>query len=83
VKRLVDAIKYKGPVAFGGDCIKLKARLTYSTEFGAHILGSVLPLNEVEVDDADDINDVIEHIKRKKAQATQVRAMLVRVSLHQ
>jgi hypothetical protein len=80
VRRFVDSIKYLGPVAIAGDCTKVRSRLTYSTDFGSHILGSVLPLQECEVDDPDDIDDIIDKVKKKKAMASQVRAILVKVN---
>ncbi|KAH9853326.1 hypothetical protein C2E23DRAFT_859281 [Lenzites betulinus] len=45
VKRVVDALKYTGPVALAGDCTKVRKMLTYSNDFGSHVLGAVLPLN--------------------------------------
>ncbi|KAJ7679396.1 hypothetical protein DFH06DRAFT_1166490 [Mycena polygramma] len=81
VKRYVDTIKYTGPVAVAGDCTKVRPRLTYSNDFGSHILGSTLPLEECEIDDADDIDDAIQKIREKKAMATQVRAILIKIPL--
>jgi hypothetical protein len=54
--------------------------LTYSTDFDSHILGSVLPLDECMVDKTEDIDDVIGHIKKKKVIASQLRAMIVKVT---
>ena len=79
IKRFVDSIKYSGPVAIGGDCTKVRARLTYSNDFGSHILGSTLPLDECEVDNPDDIDEIIGKITKKKVLATQVRAILAKV----
>jgi hypothetical protein len=77
----MDSIKYSGPVAVAGDCTKVRPRLTYSNDFGSHILGSTLPLDECEIDDEDDIDDAISKIKKKKAIASQVRAILIKVSI--
>jgi len=79
VKRLVDSLGYSGPVAAAADCTKVCARLTYSSDFGNHILGSILPLHECIVNDADDITSVIKHIMSMKATASQVRAILLKV----
>jgi hypothetical protein len=79
VKRLVDSIKYMGPIAIAGDCTKVRARLTYSNDFGSHIIGSTLPLDKCEVDSSDDIDEIIEKIANQKVLATQVRAILVKV----
>lgn len=76
----MEARGYSGPVAVAGDCTKVRARLSYSTDFGGHILGSTLPLEECEVDDVDDIDEIIDRVKEKKVMATQVRAILVKVN---
>ncbi|KAJ7212037.1 hypothetical protein GGX14DRAFT_393664 [Mycena pura] len=83
IARLADSIKYTGPVAVAGDCTKVRKRLTYSTDFGGHILGGVLPLQECVALDRDDIEQVIERIQKAKAEATQVRAILVKIPLPQ
>lgn len=80
VKRYVDSIKYTGPIVIGEDCTKVKKRLAYSTDYGAHVLGSVLDLSEVEVDDADDINEIVERVIKQGAFATQVRAIIAKVN---
>ncbi|KAG1776450.1 hypothetical protein EV702DRAFT_1198152 [Suillus placidus] len=74
VKRLLDIIKYERPVSVGSDCTKVRARLSYSQDFGSHILGSVLPMDQCEVNDAEDIEVVINNVKEAMAMATQVRA---------
>jgi hypothetical protein len=79
VKRLVGSIKYTGPVAVAGDCTKVHARLAYSTDFGSHVLGSVLPLEDCVVDEYKDIDIVFAAITKAKAEATQVRAILIKV----
>ncbi|KAF7293649.1 hypothetical protein MIND_01144800 [Mycena indigotica] len=78
VKRLVTAIKYNGPVCVAGDCTKVRTRLTYSSEFGGHILGSVLPLEECIAETPDDIDNIISKIIKSKTQASQVRAILIK-----
>ncbi|KAF9236407.1 hypothetical protein BU15DRAFT_76980 [Melanogaster broomeanus] len=70
-------------VALGGDCTKVRPRLTYSNDYGSHILGSVLPLNECEVDDGDDIENVIKKIKDAEAIASQVRAIIIKPAIPQ
>jgi hypothetical protein len=77
LKRHMDNVKYAGPVAFGGDGTKVHQRLSYSTDFGGHVLGSVLPMEECEVRNGEDIDSVIDHIGNRKA--TQVRAIMVKV----
>ncbi|KAJ6503931.1 hypothetical protein C8R45DRAFT_924266 [Mycena sanguinolenta] len=118
VKRLVDSIKYSGPVAVAGDCTKVRKRLTFSNDFGGHILGSVWALENCIAEDPDDIERVTEgselgdifgspvqqkskissfceivvtyladwfctvnEITKAKAEATQVRAILIKVPL--
>lgn len=81
IKCLVDAVKYDGPVAVGGDCTKVRQRLTYSNNYGNHILGSVLPLSECKVNDGGDIECVIKKIKDAKAIASQVCAIIVKVTV--
>ncbi|KAJ7511549.1 hypothetical protein B0H11DRAFT_2268643 [Mycena galericulata] len=81
VKRLVDSIHYSGPIAVAGDCTKVRKRLTYSNDFGGHILGSVWQLEDCIAEDPDDIERVIDEITKAKAEATQVRAILIKVPL--
>ncbi|KAG1760747.1 hypothetical protein EDD22DRAFT_954658 [Suillus occidentalis] len=83
VRRLMDAVGYKGPIAVAGDCTKVHPRLAYSTDFGGHILGSTLPLDECQVDEVEDIENVIDRIHKAKAEATQVRAILAKIPLPQ
>jgi hypothetical protein len=69
-----------GGISIGADCTKVHQRLSFSTDFGGHILGSVLPLEECKVDEADDIDTVIADIKKRKAMASQTRAVIGHVS---
>lgn len=79
MKRLIDTLGYKGPVAVAGDCTKVRARLTYSNDMGSHILGSVLDLSETAVKSTDDIEKITTRILKEKKLATQTRAILVKV----
>ncbi|KAF7972503.1 hypothetical protein HWV62_17876 [Athelia sp. TMB] len=81
VKRLIDSVQYIGPISIAGDCTKVRARLAFSTDFGSHILGSTLPLDQVEVEEPEDIDRVIADIKQRKAQATQTRAIIAKIPL--
>jgi hypothetical protein len=80
VLHLVKSVNFRGAIIISSDCTKVCARLAYSTDFGSHILGSVLPLEECKVDDTEDIDKVIAEIKAKKAIASQTRAIIVKVS---
>ncbi|KZW01192.1 hypothetical protein EXIGLDRAFT_760954 [Exidia glandulosa HHB12029] len=82
-KRFVDTVKWRGPIVKAGDCTKVKPRLTYSNEFGGHILGSVLDLNSCEVDVADDIDTVMKRVRDADATANQCRAILLSIPLPQ
>lgn len=79
VKWLVTTVSYSGPVAVAGDCMKVRLQLAYSSDFGGHILGSTFPLDKCQVSEMEDIDEIIEDILKSKAQATQVRAILVTV----
>ncbi|KDQ56779.1 hypothetical protein JAAARDRAFT_207846 [Jaapia argillacea MUCL 33604] len=81
VKRLADSLGYCGPVAYGGDCTKVRKWLSYSNDFGGHILGSIFRLQDCEVDKADDIDVIISLIKKENAWATQTRAILAKIPL--
>jgi hypothetical protein len=81
VKRLVDSVGFTGGIAVGDDCTKVCKHLSFSTDFGSHILGSVLPLEQCEVQESEDIDAVIADIKKKKAIATQTRAIIAQVSI--
>ncbi|KAJ7054413.1 hypothetical protein C8F01DRAFT_1259690 [Mycena amicta] len=76
VKRLVETLKYAGPIAVAGDCTKVRKRLTYSTDFGGHILGGVLPFEQCSVESPEEIDAVITKITKAKAEATQVVALI-------
>jgi hypothetical protein len=82
VLRLVKAVNFHGAIVISSDCTKVRARLSYSTDFGSHVLGSVLPLEECEVDESEDIDGVIADIKKKKAIASQTRAIVAKVDSH-
>ena len=82
LKRLMDSRSYSGPVSIGGNCTKVQARLTYSNDFGSHVLGSILPLEECEGHETEDIDKVIAHIKGKKVTASQTRAIMAKVQDH-
>lgn len=72
-------MKYKGPIVVGSDCTKVRQRLNISTQYGAHILGTTFDLADVEVDDAEDIDEIVDRASKKKAFASQARAILTRV----
>jgi hypothetical protein len=80
VKRLVDSVGFTGGIAVDGDCTKVCQRLSFSTDFGSHVLGSVLPLDQCRVDESEDIDAVISEIKKRKAMASQTRAIVAQVS---
>jgi hypothetical protein len=80
VMRLINTLNYTGPVAVAGDCTKVRSRLTYCHDYGGHILGSVLPFEETIVENPKEIDAVIAKITKAKAQASQVRAILVKVN---
>ncbi|KAF9548288.1 hypothetical protein CPC08DRAFT_729533 [Agrocybe pediades] len=81
VKRYVDSIKYKGPIIVGSDCTKVRKRLNYSTQHGSHILGTIFPLHEVEVDNQEDIDEIVNRAMKEKAHATQARAIIAKIPL--
>ena len=60
------------------DCTKVWPKLTYSDELGC-IVGSTLKLSETSVQTYDDIHKIINNIKQKKAIATQVRVVVLKV----
>lgn len=82
VKRLMDVLKYDGPVAIAGDCTKVRQRLTYSNDHGSHILGSTLPLDECIVNETEDISRLVKRVSEEKQYASQVRAILIKVSTY-
>src|ERR1044071_7129586 len=77
-KRLLDTLKYDGPIVAMTDNTKLKPRLQYSAQFGC-IIGFLLQLKETQVNNYDDIPIIINNIKEKKAIAKDVRAYLLQV----
>ncbi|KAF8200490.1 hypothetical protein K438DRAFT_2110609 [Mycena galopus ATCC 62051] len=81
VKCLVDSINYSGPVAVARDCTKVKKRLTFSNNFGGHILGSVWEFENCIAEDPADIERVVSEMTKAKAEANQVRAILIKVPL--
>jgi len=80
VKRYVDSVSYLGPIIVGSDCTKVRKRLNFSTQHGSHVLGTILDLADVEVDNAEDLDDIVERTIKEKAHATQARAIIAKVS---
>ena len=80
-KRLIDAIKYNGPIAAMTDNTKLKPCLRYSSQLGC-IVGSILPNDQTKVDIYGDIPKIINNIKNQIAIAKDVRAYILQVSFH-
>ena len=78
-KRLLDRINYKGLIAAMSDNTKLKSRLRYSTQLG-YIIGSTLSQDETKVHIYNDISEIIQSIKNKKAIANNVRAYVLQVN---
>jgi hypothetical protein len=76
--RLIKALNWNGPVVGMTDCTKIWPKLTYSDELSG-IVGSTLKLSETSVQTYDDIHNVINYIKQKKAIATQVRVIVLKV----
>ncbi|EIW56114.1 uncharacterized protein TRAVEDRAFT_50602 [Trametes versicolor FP-101664 SS1] len=81
VKRLMDILKYNGPVAVAGDCTKVRQRLTYSNDHGSHVLGSTLPFEQCAVADTEEISRLVKRIGEEKQYASQVRAILIKIPL--
>ncbi|KAE9389323.1 hypothetical protein BT96DRAFT_960070 [Gymnopus androsaceus JB14] len=81
VKRFYDSMKYSGPVIAGSDCTKVRKRMNFSVQFGCHILGTTLPLDEVEVDVAEDIDEIVDQAVSKNLLATQVRAVMMKLPI--
>ncbi|KAG6906610.1 hypothetical protein DXG01_012964 [Tephrocybe rancida] len=79
VKRFVDSINYTGLLVVASDCTKVRSQLTFSTDYGAHVLGSVLPLEAVKVDDTEDIDRIIKKVRDNKVLAMQILKMAARV----
>jgi hypothetical protein len=81
-KRLIDSIKYDGPIAAMTDNTKLKPRLRYSSQLGC-IVGSTLSIEDTKIDKYSDIPIIINNIKKEKAIAKDVRAYILQVSFFQ
>ena len=79
-KCLANSLKHVGPVAIARDCTKLHQQLSYLNNFGSHVLSSVLPMEECEVGDTEDVNTAIDHIKNQKGMATQVHAIMAKIN---
>ncbi|GES74758.1 hypothetical protein GLOIN_2v1772310 [Rhizophagus clarus] len=77
-KRLIDTIKYSGPIAAITDNTKLKLCLRYSPQLGC-IVGSTLPNDQTKVNVYGDIPKIINNIKNQMAIAKDVRAYILQV----
>jgi hypothetical protein len=62
----MDSVGYDGLVTFGSDYTKIQQHLTYSTDFGSHILGSILSMDECEVHENEDVKTVMKRINADK-----------------
>ncbi|CAG8559008.1 22567_t:CDS:2, partial [Gigaspora rosea] len=76
VKRLVDTIKYTGPIIAMSDNTKLKERLEFSSLYG-YIVGSTLSTELTKVSSYEDIYQIVNTIKSQNAIASQVRIYLL------
>ncbi|KAJ3860384.1 hypothetical protein EV359DRAFT_49199, partial [Lentinula novae-zelandiae] len=83
VKQYYDSLKYSGPVIAASDCTKVKKRLNFSVQFGCHILGTMMSLQEVEVDSVEDIDEIVEQAVKGGSLATQVCAVMIKVPIPQ
>jgi hypothetical protein len=79
-KRLLDTLKYNGPIVAMTDNTKLKPGLQYSAQYGC-IVGSSLQKEETQLNSYDDIPLIINNIKERKAIAKEVRAYLLQVRI--
>ena len=79
-KRFLDKINYKGPIAAMSDNTKLKSSLRYSSQLGC-IIGSTLSKEETKINNYNDIPNIIQHIKDKKAIGNYVRVYILQVIL--
>ena len=79
MKRYVDSVSYLGPIIVGSDCTKVRKRLNFSTQHGSHVLGTILDLADVEVDNTEDLDVIVERAIKEKAHATQARAIIAKV----
>ncbi|KAF7321180.1 hypothetical protein HMN09_00206400 [Mycena chlorophos] len=79
VKRLADRLGYAGPVCSAGDCTKVRQRLTFSSAYGGHVLGSVLPLDDCIAETPEDIDKSVAKAVQDKTLASQVRAILIKI----
>src|ERR1044071_1880560 len=79
-KRLLDTLKYDGPIVAMTDNTKLKPGLQYSAQFSC-IIGFSLQFEETRVNNYNDISIIINNIKEKKAIAKDVRAYLLQVNI--
>ncbi|GES83162.1 hypothetical protein GLOIN_2v1777971 [Rhizophagus clarus] len=80
VVRLTKALNWNGPIVGMTDYTKVQPKLTYSDELGC-IVGSTLKLSETSVQTYDDIHKIINNIKQKKAIATQVRVVVLKIPI--
>lgn len=80
-KRLIDTIKYNGPIAAMTDNTKLKSCLRYLPQLGC-IVGSILLNDQTKVNIYGDISKIINNIKNQMAIAKDVRAYILQVSLY-
>lgn len=79
LKCYLDSVGYTGLILVASNNTKVKPRLNLGTQWGCHLLGSTLDLSEVEVYDRNDIDEIFGKFQKKKAMATQVRAILAKV----
>ena len=79
VRRAIDLLGHKGPVAVAGDCTKVKQRLQYSRKYGGNVLGSVLSLEQTSVATVSEIDTLVGKINKDNKLATQTRAILIKV----
>lgn len=89
-KRMVDMWKRAGPLALQTDCTKLNPDIAFATDFAheerlfGHIVGTTLPLEDVEVWNAASIKAVISKVKRSgqaSLAATYLRVTVLKIPM--
>ena len=76
--RVMQALKWTGPVVAMTDCTKIRAKLTYSQELGC-ITGSTLSVEDTNILTYDDIHSKIKEIQDNNLVASQVRCIVLKV----
>ncbi|CAG8758626.1 10707_t:CDS:2, partial [Gigaspora margarita] len=79
-RKILDNLKYNGPIAASSDNTKVEAKLRYCSHFGA-ILGSTRALKDTYISILEEIEKLVSDIQEHNQIGKNVRAYVLQISI--